>query len=71
MSFYNCKSALMVAGDKLKHLEKIDVLKCDIAIINLEDVSYDKDFAREQVVTLLLILRVLILLNASFVSIDR
>lgn len=53
MSFYNCKSALMIAGDKLKHLEKINDLKCDIAIINLEDAVFDKDFAREQVVTFL------------------
>ena len=29
------RSALMVAGDKLKHLQKIPSLECDIAIVNL------------------------------------
>ena len=31
------RSALMVAGDKPKHLNKLDSLKADIAVINLED----------------------------------
>ncbi len=38
-------SALMVAGDKLNHLQKIKDLKCDIAIINLEDAVLDKKYA--------------------------
>jgi citrate lyase subunit beta/citryl-CoA lyase len=33
----NFKSYLMVAGDKEKHLSKIDALSCDVAMINLED----------------------------------
>jgi citrate lyase subunit beta/citryl-CoA lyase len=41
------KSALMVAGDKQKHLEKIPDLKCDIAIVNLEDGVFDKHQARK------------------------
>lgn len=40
-------SALMVAGDKIKHLEKLPILKCDIAMVNLEDGVYDKNVARE------------------------
>lgn len=40
------RSALMVAGDKQKHLDKIESLGCDIAIINLEDGVFDKDHAR-------------------------
>jgi citrate lyase subunit beta / citryl-CoA lyase len=43
------KSTLMVAGDKIKHLKKIPQLKCDIAIINLEDGVYDKNMARKLV----------------------
>ena len=42
-------SALMVAGDKEKHLDKIEQLECDIAIVNLEDAVFDKKFARELV----------------------
>jgi citrate lyase subunit beta/citryl-CoA lyase len=42
-------SALMVAGDKIKHLNNIKNLKCDIAIINLEDAVFDKNFARDLV----------------------
>jgi len=38
----NLKSYLMVAGDKEKHLSKIDVLSCDVAMINLEDGVGDK-----------------------------
>jgi len=41
------KSYLMVAGDKQKHLDKIKDLNCSVAIINLEDGVFDKDFARE------------------------
>lgn len=41
------RSALMVAGDKQKHLDKLPGLKCDIAIINLEDGVFDKDYARK------------------------
>ncbi len=41
------KSYLMVAGDKQKHLDKLPVLKCDVAMINLEDGVYNKKFARE------------------------
>lgn len=33
----NFKSYLMVAGDKEKHLSKINALSCDVAMINLED----------------------------------
>jgi len=36
------KSYLMVAGDKEKHLSKIDELSCDVAMINLEDGVGDK-----------------------------
>lgn len=43
------RSALMVAGDKPKHLDKIEVLKADIAIINLEDGVFDKALARQLV----------------------
>ncbi len=42
-------SALMVAGDKQKHLDNIKNLKCDIAIINLEDAVHDKIYARKLV----------------------
>jgi len=42
-------SALMVAGDKQKHLDNINNLKCDIAIINLEDAVFDKKYARQLV----------------------
>lgn len=38
----NCKSYLMVAGDKEKHLSKINELSCDVAMINLEDGVFDK-----------------------------
>ncbi|MEA3513044.1 MAG: aldolase/citrate lyase family protein [Campylobacterota bacterium] len=44
------RSYLMVAGDKEKFLDKLDVLKTDFATVNLEDAVYDKDFARELVV---------------------
>jgi citrate lyase subunit beta/citryl-CoA lyase len=47
------KSALMVAGDKEKHLFKIASLKCDIAIVNLEDGVYDKKKARNLVCNIL------------------
>jgi citrate lyase subunit beta/citryl-CoA lyase len=40
----------MVAGDKEKHLDKLPQLKCDIAIVNLEDGVFDKDYARSLVV---------------------
>ncbi|MGE4455984.1 MAG: CoA ester lyase [Arcobacteraceae bacterium] len=43
------KSVLMVAGDNEKHLNKIPNLKCDIAMINLEDGMFDKDKARVMV----------------------
>lgn len=43
-------SYLMVAGDKQKHLDKLDILKCDIAMVNLEDGVYDKILARDLVV---------------------
>ncbi|MCI0500799.1 MAG: aldolase/citrate lyase family protein, partial [Epsilonproteobacteria bacterium] len=36
------KSYLMVAGDKEKHLSKINELSCDVAMINLEDGVFDK-----------------------------
>ena len=39
------KSALMVAGDKEKHLNKLKTLKCNIAIVNLEDAVFDKTYA--------------------------
>jgi citrate lyase subunit beta/citryl-CoA lyase len=39
----------MVAGDKEKHLDKLNSLKCDIAIVNLEDGVFDKTYARELV----------------------
>jgi len=45
----NNKSYLMVAGDKQKHLDKLNSLKCDIAIVNLEDGVFDKKFARNLV----------------------
>lgn len=41
------RSYLMVAGDKQKHLDKLSTLKCDVAMINLEDGVHDKEFARE------------------------
>ncbi len=44
------RSYLMVAGDKQKHLDKLDTLKTDFATVNLEDAVYDKDFARDLVV---------------------
>ena len=40
------RSYLMVAADKQKHLNKLKDLKCDTAMINLEDGIFDKDFAR-------------------------
>ena len=43
------RSALMVAGDKEKFLDKLPNLKCDIAIVNLEDGVFDKNYARELV----------------------
>ncbi len=43
----NFKSYLMVAGDKEKHLSKIDNLSCDVAMINLEDGVFDKIAALE------------------------
>ena len=39
------RSALMVASDKEKHLNKLEDLKCDIAIVNLEDAVFDKTYA--------------------------
>ena len=39
------RSYLMVAGDKEKHLKKLPILKCDVAIVNLEDGVYDKQYA--------------------------
>jgi citrate lyase subunit beta/citryl-CoA lyase len=42
-------SALMVAGDKIKHLNNIKNLKSDISIINLEDGVFNKDQARDLV----------------------
>jgi len=39
-------SYLMVAGDKQKHLDKLPFLKCDKAIVNLEDGVFDKEKAR-------------------------
>jgi citrate lyase subunit beta/citryl-CoA lyase len=44
------RSALIVAGDKQKHLDKLEFLKCDTAIVNLEDGVYNKDKARQMVV---------------------
>lgn len=44
------RSYLMVAGDKEKHLDKLDVLKTDFATVNLEDAVHDKEFARNLVV---------------------
>lgn len=40
------RSYLMVAGDKEKHLSKLPSLKCDTAMINLEDGVFDKAAAR-------------------------
>lgn len=40
------RSFLMVAGDKEKHLDKLPVLKCDTAMVNLEDGVFDKTTAR-------------------------
>jgi citrate lyase subunit beta/citryl-CoA lyase len=37
----------MVAGDKEKHLEKLPSLKCDVAMVNLEDGVFDKEGTRE------------------------
>jgi citrate lyase subunit beta/citryl-CoA lyase len=37
----------MVAGDKEKHLGKVKDLRCDVAMINLEDGVYDKQAALE------------------------
>ena len=42
-------SYLMVAGDKQKHLDKLPFLKCDKAIVNLEDGVFDKNKARSLV----------------------
>lgn len=44
------RSFLMVAGDKQKHLDKLDVLKTDFATVNLEDAVLDKNYARDLVV---------------------
>ena len=44
------RSYLMVAGDKQKHLDKLDFLNTDFATVNLEDAVYDKEFARNLVV---------------------
>jgi len=41
------RSYLMVAGDKEKHLDKLESLSCDVAMINLEDGVFDKQYARE------------------------
>ncbi|MEA3383742.1 MAG: aldolase/citrate lyase family protein [Campylobacterota bacterium] len=41
------RSYLMVAGDKQKFLDKLPFLKCDVAMINLEDGVFDKTYARE------------------------
>lgn len=40
------RSFLMVAADKEKHLDKIPSLKCDTAMLNLEDGVFDKTKAR-------------------------
>ena len=45
------RSYLMVAGDKEKHLDKLDVLATDFATVNLEDAVHDKEFARNLVLT--------------------
>ena len=39
------RSYLMVAGDKEKHLDKLKDLKCDVAMINLEDGVFNKSEA--------------------------
>jgi len=44
------RSFLMVAGDKEKHLDKLDVLTTDFATVNLEDAVHNKEFARKLVV---------------------
>jgi len=44
------RSYLMLAGDKQKHLDKLDFLNTDFATVNLEDAVYDKEFARNLVV---------------------
>jgi citrate lyase subunit beta / citryl-CoA lyase len=41
------RSYLMVAADKEKHLDKLNDLKCDVAMINLEDGVCDKSNALE------------------------
>lgn len=41
------QSYLMVAGDKEKHLSKINELSCDVAVVNLEDGVFDKVGALE------------------------
>jgi citrate lyase subunit beta/citryl-CoA lyase len=41
------QSYLMVAGDKEKHLSKINELSCDVAVVNLEDGVFDKVAALE------------------------
>lgn len=41
------RSYLMVAGDKEKHLDKLPKLKCDVAMVNLEDGVFDKKSTRE------------------------
>ena len=41
------RSYLMVAGDKEKHLNKLPDLKCDVAMVNLEDGVFDKKGTRE------------------------
>ena len=43
----NNRSYLMVGAHKQKHLDKLPILKCDTAIINLEDGVYDKQYALE------------------------
>jgi citrate lyase subunit beta/citryl-CoA lyase len=44
----------MVSGDKEKFLQKVPSLDCDIAILNLEDGVFDKEYARELVCKYLL-----------------
>ena len=39
------RSYLMVAGDKKKHLDKLKELRCDVAMVNLEDGVHDKLYA--------------------------
>jgi len=39
------RSHLIVAADKQKHLDKLEDLKCDTAIINLEDGVFNKQYA--------------------------